>query len=71
MTADPPGTDDSAISAASADSSRLDALEADATGEHLAVYTAIAVELAARLDDPNTSPHPAPPDAGERGAARA
>jgi len=47
MTADPPGTDDAALA------SRLDALDGVATTEHLAVYTAIASELAARLDQPD------------------
>lgn len=47
MTADPPGAHDDVLDA------RLDALDGDPTAEHLAVYTAIASELAARLDQTN------------------
>lgn len=58
MTADPGGADDTAVA------SRLDALDDLATGEHLAVYTAIADELAGRLDgrddQPEPQPHPTP-----------
>lgn len=69
MTADPPDTDDSAVG------SRLDAVEGDATAEHLAVYTAIASDLAARLDAPTDEPKPYPSPAplagsGEHGGAR-
>jgi hypothetical protein len=52
MTADPPGTDDAAVA------SRLEALDGVATAEHLAVYTAIAGELAARLDRPDEPDEP-------------
>jgi hypothetical protein len=54
MTADPPGTDDPALAP------RLEALDGVATTEHLAVYTAIAGELAARLDQPDQQPKPHP-----------
>lgn len=69
MTAEPPGTDDAAVA------SRLDALDDVATAEHLAVYTAIAGELAARLDQPDEQPMPYPnagpvTGTGDHGGAR-
>lgn len=67
MTADPPGTDDTAVE------SRLAALDDVATAGHLAVYTTIAGELTARLDQQDEQPEPSPdPVAGtsEHGGAR-
>jgi len=65
MTADPPGTDDTAVG------SRLEALTDEAPAEHLAVYTAIAVELAARLDRADGQPTPAlPSSTADHGGAR-
>ncbi len=68
MTADPPGTDDTAVA------SQLVRIDAVATAEHLAVYTTIAGELAARLDqqdgqfEPQSEPRAA--DTGEHVDAR-
>lgn len=50
MTADPSGQDDPAVAA------RLTALDDMPIADHPAVYTAIAVELAARLEDNDEQP---------------
>jgi hypothetical protein len=61
MTVSPP---DAADAGGSSALERLDRLDDTATDEHLAVYTAIAGELAARLDD--AQEHPSGRE-GERG----
>ena len=59
MTADPPSADDTAVA------SSLAALDDIATPEHLAVYTAIAGDLAARLDQQDNEPGNAQDDQRE------
>lgn len=50
MTADPSGQDDTAVAA------RLTALADMPTADHPAVYTTIAADLAARLEDTDEQP---------------